>query len=388
MSSSTVEKTVFYAGLMTIAIKTYTTAYPFKEAGWSFNPGSPIPMEFHGYINNGNCVGLYARTIDVDAGYTTLKVGNTDSANLNSHFTTPGWFNGQIGGWALNDVTTLRPILYQYPIKPGMPDLTLKNFSPKSSLKLPIGVNNTGMPLPGFGMNMPTANGYWASGAIIDLNPFIYLSKNSGLINTADSAQIDFNISNQHFVLNRSIPLVANDSGINGTTAFVICGNPSDLTDRQQLLATDFAASIVNYVLTFQNPAGVDIDNIMTQHGANGSTFPTPNGWLYIDKATITVAGKTLNGFAVYILPDYSYYWVVEIIPTDAGTIGWQNSIGDYDGRVDLNGALFMKNANSDTTLFVSAGSVLKQLPIFFPVPVPDRPDTDPVANMMRSFQQ
>lgn len=376
----TLPRTVKYAGLLTVPIRVGTTTFPAKNGAWDFNPGSPIPMEFHGYVQAQNPVGFFARVIDLNTGYTTLAVGDTTNAHENTPlFCQPVWNANRVTGWCFASVLTLTMVAYDYALAVDGAAHVLPTFNPRSVVLLPMNVNNTGAPQTGNAPNNITPTGGAAASAIISLVEQNYVEiagSQSGPFNT-----FNFGISNQHHI-NQA-------SRVSAGSSWVTCANPSDNTDRLQLVQTDFLSFAQNYSVTYENPpGGADIDDLMTQHANVQRTFPTGMGFLCICKDIIVVDGVTLNGFGVLIAPDYSTYQLVNLPPSDAGTAAWWTTVGEFTGRVDLSGALWMKNANSSTILFVSAGSVLRVLPIFFPVPIPDRAETDPVASMMRSYQQ
>lgn len=372
MAPPVVARTVVYAGMVTVHFRTYTSAYVPLNGAWGFNQNSYAPMEWHGFINGSVPTGLWARLFDVNTGQTTLQVGDNSLAHDSAVQVPSNWQNNALSGWAVGSIGEVNPSVYAYPMIPGTSHI-YNVFAPNAGVHL-IGTVNTRFPQSGLGANMPAAAYQVQGSGIRTLNPYYYLTRN-GSVTYLGNGVLDLAISNlSHF---------SEGAVVHNGLSYVKGGNPADITDRVQLLATDWIASATKYAITFENPpGGVNIDDLMTQHATAVQTCE--RGFIHIDKSTIVVGGVTLNGFGVFIAPDYSSYQLIQLIPSDATSQTWLANIGDYSAKIDPSNALWMKNANIHDTLFVSAAPVLRSLPIFPPIPLEPLFDADPVVQMMR----
>lgn len=372
-----IARTVTYAGMVTVEFHTYTESYVPFHGAWQFNTNSYIPMEFYGFSLGGEAgdypVGLFARTMDVASGYTTLSVGNNAIANINPDFTEGCWQNNRLRAYAFNG-SKKRFYCYDYPLKPGVSS-TVPTLALHSSIILPDTPPNTFAPQSGIQCNMPMANGYVAGSYVTALDPTYCLTNGSGIV--PGTGLLQLGISNQFFALN--------GIAYKGQS-WVQCGNPSSLADRGQLMATNWINDVVRYSITFANPpgGGTDIDALMTQNGIHGQT--TMSGFLHIEKSVGVVEGQTLQGYGVLVSPDYTQYQIIKFIPRDATAANWMSFPGDYQAKLDASGALWMKNVNFHDTLFVSSGNIVRSLPIYPPFPMPPLNDADGVVRQIRGL--
>lgn len=374
MTISVSSKTVKYAGIQPVEFHTYTQVYPsFNGANWQFNPNALNPMEFWGFINGDNPVGIYANLIDVTTGYTTVRAGDNTvaSKDTNNVFTQPAWQTNRLHGWCFGSVLARNSYLYDIGAAFSH-GYTTPVFSPVNGNSLVAGPNNF-TPQSGAAPNIPTPNDGVSSSFVLALAPTYEVAIGTSF-NTSGGT-LDLGISNTFQMIN-GMPF-------SGTT-WVQAHNPGSNTDRHQLLQTDFLTFGMQYLITFENPSGgPNIDTLMTQQGNHGSS--TYQGFLYIDKSTIVVEGKTLNGFGILVAPDYSSYRIIQLVPRDGTAAAWTSAPGDYTAKIDASGALWLKNFNSSNTLFVSSGSLLRTLPIFPPLPIPGGTDYDTTLRMMRA---
>lgn len=375
-----------YAGLIPLHIHTYTQAYPsFGGGNWDFNNSAMSPMEFRGFIAGVPLKtlpsGFFARLIDLNTGYTTISAGDNTPGHLSPIFGEPCWQDDIIGGWAYGHITEKNPVTYSYSARLGNSYIAA-SFDTYAGLRLSKTLPNTQAPYPYTNANWPCANGGRAGSVEINLNPFNYVAKDSGII-----GGFGFDIGTVGYIVQNAIGPY--QSPIYGEWSFVQVENPVNLADRHRLLYTDFLGGTSSiYEVHLENPIGasLNIDTLVTNYG-NGVPSATDAGWLLISKLALTIGSVVCNGFAVLISPDYLQYFILQIIPHDAVSAGWQAMVGTFTAKIDRSGAVWMKNSNIANTLFVSAGNVLKQLPIFYPVPLADSVDVDPVVQMMRSFQ-
>ncbi len=386
-----VAKTIPYLGKIQLGLKTFTTTYPTKNGVWNFNPHTPGPMEFRGYLAAGTLqpIGLYCATIDLStaAVYGTTAAGdNTNAREDTVDFAYGNWARdsgglGRVRGWAFGPTLNPAPTIYDLPAIFGT-NVVLPGWGFNVGVQFPI-ATNTGAYQPGCLPNNPKANGDLAMTGIKSLSPFVWAANGVAVtFGGAGGVAFDFGITNNFHTLQ--------GLAYNGLS-YVITNNPASNADRTQLATTDWevTANIIKYQVTFTNPPGLtvgDIDDYLTQHGNCVRILPTFGPFFLIpSKDTITLDGVSYNGYAVMILPDYSGYFVLLFQPLDALASTWAAQVGEYEAKFDSTGAYWMKNVNSGTTLFVSAASVLKLLPVIPPLPLPDRQDLDPVMLMMKA---
>lgn len=363
-----------YRGQVTIPLRTYTTTYAsFNGNPWDFNDHAIYAMEFFGFLNNAMSIplGFYARLIDTLTGYTTISVGDNTPANADVDFGTLAWDGNFIGGFALGNagVDTANAVLY--PAQNGH-SYTLPFTSRFSIFAGPQ--PNSQFPYPYTG-----GNWYAPDGGIYMSGEHQLGATAWELYGQAVAGGNACNVGTLNYHVNNAMRY-------NDRTYFQV-KNPVDNTDRKILMISASMASNAAgpFDVQFLQPPGcsVNIDTLLTQSINYGRIGPA--AFLYVSGNPMTLGAKTLHGYGIIIAPDYSGYQIIEFLPVDTNAANWFGLAGDYHAKFDQRGALWIKNVNNHTTLFVSAGSVLQLLPIFFPVPMPGNEETDPVLRMMRS---
>lgn len=380
-----VSKIVQYAGLWTVPFHTYTTTYPAKNGVWNWNDVSMLPMEFWGYTvtptNGSPMSGLYANITDFNTGYTKISVGDNNNSHTSATITenngSPAVINNRMIGWTFgnNGAGTLYPGAYSYPAILGQ-DYSMDYFSPNYGFQLSNKTSNTNCPLAGLS-SMPTSRGI-AVGYEVQLNPFFATIDTANFIRRGNADTFNIGITNRYV---NCVPNW-NNSGV----SWVQSVNPSSSTTRFMIASTDFDTDfndIIQYDVQFKNPPGdLDVDTLLTTSNARGNA--TINGFLYFYKTTQTVEDKTFTGFAILIAPDYSFYYVINLVPTDGPSQNWASQLGTFEGKIDNSNCMFFKNANSANTLYVALNIALI-VPLYYPVAIPDHGDDDLTLIMMRS---
>lgn len=371
MSPPVLNRICHYAGLVTIPFRTYTTTYPFIHSGWKFSNSNYEPCEFWQWGMGGLSgypIALTAQYITLNEGYTAITIGNKSGGTA---IFDGGYFDGkQIYGFAFYTSLNNPFYAYSYGMKLGT-NLSMPLLEFGNKITIP-GTSNTQAPQPFFGTNFSVTNDrIWTSAASNNV-PRSYLLYKDGQTVTVGAPAPDFGLSS---FLSANCGMYAN--GVN----YISLGSGPNPSNTIRLMETDYLSFATQYSVTFESPpGGANIDNLIAQNIGNTSR----SGWLNIFKNTITVEGQTLKGFAIITRPDCSSYVLAKLLPLDATAAAWTSAIGAYDIKMDSGGALWFKSVNSDTTLFVSAGSVIKQLPIFPPIPIPDHGDSDPSLLLMR----
>lgn len=369
-------KTCVYRGVFDLGIQTYTTTWPnmFGQA-WAWNPNSPLPMEFRGFISGAVGVGMWLKILDVSTGITEIKIGNILQVNEDTaHFRYPLWQNNQIMGWFSaqppNDQVAYP---YSYPAVLGDSYTSTRAMSYLGAKLLPQGAPNTGFPFAYGPPNLPGPNNTVAYSSIINNVPNYYLAPGTA------TGTPNLDLSGSTSALGATLAF--------GNSIFATTANNAFPAAINRLMLTDWISFGIHYDMTWTNPPGTEDINsdIIT---ALNNWRSTPLGFVQCFAAsTNTIEGKqSPYGFAVVMSPDGSYYSIARFVPQDANAATLLNSIGLMEAKGDLSGGLWFKNANNHTTLLVSSGSVLKVLPIYFPVPIPDSADADPALRLMRSI--
>jgi hypothetical protein len=379
MTITAYPRTCAYAGLIDVYLRTFTTTYaPFNDETWQFNAHSLNPMEAHGFVASAAPVGFYVRMLDLGSstGYTTAEVGdNTISNQQDGVFysnTGPVWQNNQIGGWCYGSTLTLRPYTFFNGLTIGN-DLTTSVFNPANVVKLP-NATNTGAPDGPSATNFPALDNSVYGSAVINLNQQYYTAQGNAI--KLGDAGLDLGFG--ALAHEPACAMTYNND------VFCFLNNPTTPGDPTQLLQTDWLTYGDQFTLTYQDPPNstITMQTLMTDGRAPHATYA---GFSKVYTGQVTIDGQACNGFVILTAPDLLSYRIIRLIGLDATAAAWYTDFGTYEAKLDTTGALWMKNVNSKTTLFVSGGSVLKVLPIFLPVPIPGGSDYDDFLRIMRS---
>jgi hypothetical protein len=372
-----VARTAQYNGMVDMPVRTYTTAYSPINGTWQWNPNSLIPMEFHGFTSGLSPVGMWARLIDLNTGYTNIKYGNVTLALDNTaNFRQPTWQNNKLIGWYTN-VAPNNSYAYPYAYSAvlGMSVTNTRAFCVSQPAFVNSAKPNTGFPYSYGPFNMPGPGGTVVMSSIVSLQPFYYLSNGCTILMA--NPPVNLNLGGFTDFIDVSI-------GDFGGTSWITAYVPAYPTNKRRLINTDYANYAQPYLVSYAPADGVDIDSLV--NATQIYWIATYSGFMTCFKNVLTIAGKTTTwGFGILASPDFNSYRIIRFLPQDATASASLTGAGVIQCKLDLSGALWLKNFNTATTLLISAGSVLKQLPIYFPVPVPDSTDNDPAVRLMRS---
>jgi hypothetical protein len=345
-----------YAGLVTLKLRTYTTTYPYFRGGWNFPVNSMHPMEFNGRTLNQAPIGCNGSLFDVNTGITSFRYGNQVS----------GGFSGDFGG-AVFDNNRLAGFSFGYPNKLQCAifnrGITLGNsvIDPTFNLGVGFSVLGGGMPASYAGSNFKTALGIYTSYLNGGTKEFACFDNQTNLIVNNLVMPGTYNASHGIYAI---IP-------VNGVD-YVWC-TINSLLPGPRLTITTLPNRGVDYTPNLINPPG-DFDANAYINTDTPSPSITYQGWAWVFKTTQTIDGETCVGGMILVAPNWSSYKIVRFIPVDSNAASWYNPIGTVYGKFDLNGALWLKNFNNSSTLFVTAGSIVRMLPIFPPVALPPPP--------------
>jgi hypothetical protein len=355
-------------------VRTYTTTYaPISGGLWVFNPMASMPMEFYGYVDGAAPVGFAANIFDLNTGITQFRKGNTDWAlhSNSAPFQYPVWNDGLFTGWCTPTPTQITTsYMWSHAAALGAGYVDTKPFQVLQSLNQPVH-SNTGWP----GL-------YTAYGQAIGKG-------------CAYSSVYDLTNTNWVFDGTRGLFHTTTDLGFKATCypyssiavgdlAYVATVDLTAPATRNRLAVTDWLTFATHYDMYWTPADAVDIDALLSFGGNN--FLATYNGFMQYIRQNVTIGTKTTpDGFIIVMSPDGSVYYILRLIAADSGAVAMLSTIGQIETKTDLSGALWLKNANLQNTLLVSAGSVLKVLPIYLPVPLSDSRDTDPALQLMRS---
>jgi hypothetical protein len=356
-----ITRTAVYRGTLQMYIKTLTTTYVPVVNGWNFG-NAAWPMEAHGYIKDNRPWGIKGNVFNED-GATPFQAGNISAGTLNDNVFGPIFYNaGRLLGFCEGKTLSLDINAFEYAFKTGTP-LSLQNFSYQNLTNLP-NVSNTGMYAPfvkclGIGRDNLLWSGYVDS----------LINKTIAFDGTRAFVQDPlFIVSNAS--VNYNPYLVLNWQGVNAMLAAI-----NGATARR-ITMTDFSTFMQFIDVSWDNAT---IDTAMKsaiQSGVNRNG-PSQFGWITtLNTTTATIDGKTLTGFLVLTAGDGSYYYVIEIIPTDTASKGWKGTASNGNTRFTADGTAIIRQSNSSTNLFISTGflSQYRYLPVYPPMTLPPPP--------------
>lgn len=356
--------TATYMGLVELDLRTYTTSYVPIASPWQFNTQTLQPMESHVWTSNNIITGMAGRLIELATGYSNYSFGSNSGLNQNNFTSEPFWYNGRVRGF-LSDSTSSRNVLWvDYPAMFGQ-NITRTDFKVLQLHTLPTGTN-TGFFISNGNGNNQGNDGVAYAGSVVALTEEWYRFDGQSF----SKSQPGFSIGIQ------SSYSIAACMGYNGYEYCIM--NLGTFAKGFRLLQTDFNNTAIRLITSFQNPPNSTFNADTQMNVDNLPTEPTYQGWLTLFKNTYVVEGKTCVGLGVLVAPDFSKYWLIRFTPVDATAVNWTINIGDVHGKFDLGNAMFIKNANFHDTLYITAGHVLRQLPIYPPVVLPaPPPDTE-----------
>lgn len=378
MTVNTYPRTCVYTGWDTIPIRTFSTTYSsFNGDAWSFNDFALQPCDCHGFVDTTNQlpIGLWYNVFDssVAGSITNFSYGDNVVAHEHSGtFIPPPWHKNKIQGWCFGgNALQFNTLSYGAPLGANQS----KSFVRGNVLNINSGSGNTG-PAPFSGVNLfnGDGSGFSLSYELAFLRNYRVVKDN--VISAASN--IDLNLTSTTASAVNAIPFMG--------SSWVQINNPSGKTNLD-IMNTDWSTFGNQYNITFTNPVGANFD-VNTLYQASGVVAPnsTYAGFWQPFTSTITFEGMAITGWILAIMPDYSSYRIVKIVPIDATAATWTTLLGAWACKIDTTGTLWLKNANQSGILLQSGGSVLKSLPIFPPVPLPDRSELDPLPNMMRGI--
>lgn len=367
-------KTVSFKGMFGLYIRTYTDSYTGLRAIWNFDPNMLLPVDFTAYQDaDDNLLGMQGNVFDLEAGTTNFQIGNVTSGTTN--ILTYGKLiptGTRLQGFTYPVANTETFLFNDYPFPLGT-DLKLNSFEVNNVHTITEGGPNTETPLSYCNNNFETFLGVYSSGEIMEV-PFYLQADNRGDVYiSGDGFNAGFGNTTP---LELSLPFNGFNYGLGGPDGF---------------FQTDFIAFASTFALEFGNPPGsFDLNAFVNSLDFDAWTI-TNQGFLIFNGSTETINGVTLNGFGIFIAPDFSSYQIIQIVPTDAASVNWNSSAGsEPQGKFDTTGHLFIKQFDVYDTIYVSTGvvPVFRNLPVFPPIALPDMPtDTEETLNLYRGVQ-
>ena len=348
-----------YAGLQIIKLRTYTTTYPNIQSGWVFNPNNRQPMEFAGYVTSSflpqACKG---NVFDVETGITNFTFGNAAGGTLNTpDFGALLYSPNQLKGFVYGGGLVKQSYIASETFFLGTNKTTATlNLSPGTLLP---NMTNTGQPFPNNSANWEVINGIYSSYGINLVAGYYNLGLSNIIPSDGGAQGFIFNNTNGDFVSALSWK---------GKNYIWLDQNKGYIANE------NFSANPPVIIPNFANPNNSNINVNAAISSSEAEMSITYQGWMNLFRDTVTCEGKTFNGYGILVAPDFSSYKILGFLPEDATAFTWISGIGNIEGKFDLNGALWVHATNNPTTLFISAGNVVKELPIFPPVALPTPP--------------
>jgi hypothetical protein len=347
-----------YAGLQIIKLRTYTNNYPYIHSTWTFDPNNRQPMEFAGYVAPSGfpqaCIG---NVFDLETGITNFTLGNAAGGTYNTDdFGGVLYSPNQLKGFVYGGVLVNRSYIVSETFFLGTNKITSLNLSFGSLIPVET---NTGQPFPNYGANWAVVNGIYSSYGIDLVAGYYNLYPDS--IRPADGGAQGFTFNHQNGAFVSVLPW-------NGQNYVLLDQNKGYIVNE------NFSANPPTIVLNFVNPNNSNINVNAAISSSAAEMCATYQGWMNLFPNAVTCEGRTLNGYGILIAPDFSSYKILGFVPEDVTASTWNSGSGNIQGKFDLNGALWIHHNNDPSTLFVSAGNVLKELPIFPPVALPTPP--------------
>lgn len=372
-----------FMGIRTLPLRTFTTTFSAINGAFAWNANALQPMEFAGKIlitgPTFQSVAFGCTVFDSATGSTRWTFGNMASGSFNNNFGNILWkrgndVSGYLRGWIWNEANTQKPNNFSYPVTFGVP-VSGGPFAVSTLFQTPSTVNSA-VPDPGAGSN----SGNW-----YDSRGFIFTTWRDQLV----QKYMDWN---GYGGITQLGSVVAQLSATKRFTVMVPYGEydyvwceDSTGPGTKIMMRTNWVNVAQNWTPQLAVPAGGSSIDLTAYINNPLTSAPTAcyGGFLWLNKNTATIGNKVLNGFGIYVNPDFGFYYILEIIPTDANAANWNVGIGDVQGKWDDLGALWIKNVNSATTIFVTTPEQYKVKEIFPPTPLPSPPDDSEIPVKM-----
>jgi len=348
---------VVYLGIRNVYLRTYTTTYPFLNAGWTWVNNSLQPMEWSGHYlasNNNIVSGFDVQLIDLQTGYTQIHVGDTggDTINANNNFAPLTWANDSLAGFIAPDQGhTLTPFIVSYPATPDGGSHSYPLGGSKGPV-LPVAANTT---FPFGLMNWLAGDNSIVADGIITLQTQFYSFR--GYAGGVLFTQVNEDVCDCHFepviaIFNNLIPF----DGLSYCWVQGLSGGAMPFN----IIRTNFIDESDYITCVFENPAQttVDFQTLYANANNSGDFTATFFGMLAIYNDQIVVDGVTLNGYAIAVAPDFLSYEIINFVGLDNLAVNWSNHLGTPAAKIDRTGAIWIKQRNNDSTLFVGTRSI------------------------------
>lgn len=355
-----------YLGVFDIQLRTFTTTYvSFHQSGWDWQHNSLQPMEMCGRndqtVNPSQAISFGCSVFDYATGVTKYSFGDLTQGTINDNFGHVLWKRsqgnaGSIAGFIFGSAITDTPASFTSPVVLGTP-ITSPGFQTSTYFVLP-NTSNTGCPSPVAGDGW-----YTSSGAIQCSYRLSLVEYQIGVTLPGQATGINFG---PFFRFTLSIPY----QGLNYIFITDPSGNPP------QIVTTfDYVTVALGVPIALQNPASASIDlNAYVTSPFTSYPTATYQGFLWMNKNSITINGQTLNGFGILAAPDFSSYKILNIVPVDAQAANWNTGVSDVQGKFDDTGIMWLKATSSPDTIYSQLPTASHTLETFPPLGLPEPP--------------
>jgi hypothetical protein len=352
-------KTVKFLGRLSVPLVVAFTGLD----GFVFSNASPYPVGSAGHWNSG--LGAWDGTFGWVAGsntkgvagITTFHLGNVTGTDNNWHPST--WWNGVLFGPFSQEEgvsqNNEKVFGFTQAVPLSSPDVvaafaatTLITF-PATSSRWPLSNTNGGFygNADGTATIITTFNGLTSYFQSNSLGGCTLISNNSPLV--WSSAQ-----SIQSMI------------GFGGLYYISATGN---VAPNNWLIVTDLGADAVRYALTYASPDGAFDMNTVLKNG-QGAFQTCALGFLFFAQTVVNIGGIPYTGFGILILPDFSGYYLIQVLPQSIPAQDWANPArGLPIGKLDAVGNLYIQTANISGTLYFG-GTLRPEITVYPSLPL------------------
>lgn len=363
-------RVAIFQGIIPVPIGTWINNYvPVIGGGWSFGDSAwPIDFAFKKDAVTAQIIALKGTVFGPTVKQTTFEIGDFSKGNLATSLNCI--YNGsQILSMFPNSAPAHYPSTFAYGLQLGT-NIVHGIFN---GLDYPA-YNAAAFPGPGFnnGSQLGANKVIYGTNDIVTLVTDKLLSWSFG----GNVAQTwDFPLRG---IFPTNLGKLGVDPATNSTWATV--GGSGAIAN---LCRPDFGGLgfLEFFTLTWDNPV---INGYVSFDFNISNTSATPYGWLTTElnngssNRSVTINGTLYTSYMILTSLDGTKWWLLNIIPTDADSAGWQGSIGTVTAKFFPNGQLVLhhNSGSKDALIFASVqeSALFKMLPVFPPVSLPSPP--------------
>ena len=363
--------TCAYAGISDLFLRTYDENYlPLQGGGnWDWNRQSPVPMQYAEWHDASEMqTGCAACLFDLLTGYTRTFWGSQASTyNGDPYNLAYDWRNGLLAGFVIPASVATRfpsftalPITYtgvETHIKKWQRTTILGDFFP------PPPMPNTGMPIPGRGINSLLNNGIVYSSAEIgggvgpsgDYAALMPTGKQGNFSVSLFPSDLNFGTAGRYgsAVFVPSNPALGIESPL--TDNVIVVSDGTGGVRPYLFVRTDFSNAVGYYSVYGINPPNSDFDAVNFFMFSGNSPALSEQGWIY-EVQNVTLDGVFYANLILLAAPDFSSYRFINIKPMDTNAAAiWSH--GSPYFSIDRLGNTWGKYGSFGNYIFVGSAA-------------------------------